>query len=79
MTYMEIRKKSGGLEAGYVWAPYIPMMSTDPVYMPKEMSRKIAITQLFPEENLMGGLASRYSAVSLFNWYSTISMNYGTI
>lgn len=76
---MEIGKKSGGLEAGYVWVPYIPMMSTDPVYLPKEMSRKIAIAQLFPEENLMGGLASRYSAVSISSRYSTVSINYGTI
>jgi hypothetical protein len=76
---MEKIGQKGTLEAGYVWVPYIPMMSTDPVYMPKQMSRKIAITQLFPEENLMGGLASRYSAVSIFNGYSTISMNYDTI
>ncbi len=76
---MEKIGQKGTLEAGYVWVPYIPMMNTDPVYMPKQMSRKIAITQLFPEENLMGGLASRYSAVSLFNGYSTVSMNYGTI
>lgn len=76
---MEKIGQKGTLEAGYVWVPYIPMMSTDPVYMPKEMSRKIAITQLFPEENLMGGLASRYSAVSISSRYSTVSINYGTI
>lgn len=81
MKKIQIGKKSSNLEPGYVWAPYIPITTTNPVIVGsslKSMVRKRKINKIFdlgldikgdyfsPNKTL-----SRYSAIQIKNPYHT--------
>lgn len=82
MEKIQIGKKGSNLEPGYVWAPYIPMTTTNPVIVDgsfKSIIRKKKINKIFDLGlNIKGDyfspsktLSSRYSAVQIKNPYHT--------
>ena len=81
---IQIGKKSSDLEPGYVWAPYIPMVTSATVveYGSKNTSRKKKINKIFNlgldiKDNWFPkkSIASRYSGVQISNSYQTIFIN----
>lgn len=82
MEKIQIGNKSSDLEPGYVWAPYIPMTTTNPVIVGssfKSIIRKRKINKIFDLGlNIKGDifspsktLSSRYSSVQIKNPYHT--------
>ena len=82
MEKIQIGKKGSNLEPGYVWAPYIPMTTTNPVVVGrsfKSIIRKKKINKIFDLGLDIKGdifspsksLSSRYSAVQIKNPYHT--------
>lgn len=82
MEKIKIGKKSSNLEPGYVWAPYIPMTTTNPVIVGssfKSIIRRGKINKIFNLGLDIKGdyflpsktLSSRYSAVQIKNPYHT--------
>jgi hypothetical protein len=79
---VKIGKKSSDLEPGYVWAPYIPMVTSATVveYGYKNTSRKRKINKIFNlglyiKDDIFStskSLSSRYSAVQISDPYKTI-------
>lgn len=78
MEKIQIGNKSSDLEPGYVWAPYIPMTTTNPVIVGssfKSRIRKRKINKIFYLGlNIKGDifstsktLSSRYSSVQIKN------------
>lgn len=81
---MQIGKKSGSLEPGYVWVPYIPMTTSQVIveYGSKNISRKRKINKIFdlsldvkdefsPNKSIM----SRYSKKTVIaNYYKNIKI-----
>ena len=78
---IQIGKKGSDLEPGYVWAPYIPMTTSQIIvgYGSKNTSRKRRINKIFNlglviKDGFLPGrsISSRYSAVQISNPYKTI-------
>ena len=79
---IQIGKKSSDLEPGYVWAPYIPMTTSEIIvgYGSKNTSRKRKINKIF---NLGLDIKDEFSpSKSIMSRYSKKIINnnfYGTI
>lgn len=82
MEKIQIGKKSSNLESGYVWVPYIPMTTTNPVIVGsyfKSIIRRKKINKIFDLGLDIKGdifspsksLSSRYSAIQIKNPYHT--------
>jgi hypothetical protein len=79
---MEIGKKRGSLEQGYVFAPYIPMTTSANIveYGSKNISRKRKINKIFDlglsvDDEFSSKIMSRYSKKTIVaNYYKTIKI-----
>jgi hypothetical protein len=79
---IQIGKKSSDLEPGYVWAPYIPMTTSQVIveYGSKNTSRKRKINKIFNLGlDIKDGFSSSKSIMSRYSKKIINNNFYGTI